>query len=239
MAERAREEGVTRYNQLRRGISSSSDLVREEDYLYLRFGKEITEARPEYDDDDVIVLDEDRVARTMLFCVTEDRRFAYQSRQGVTAEDAVRYLLEDDVDDVDQNISYDIVGEFQKEVTKNIYTNADFVRSLKLKNIGLRSDSSVNNGIVDSLDNASGNTDTIEISTGNGENDDDLSLVEAIDGLARLSDIDRIRTRTEDGKIEEVGLNGRYTYTHSKDVTDENQAQNLRDAIDYVYSDLL
>ncbi len=175
----------------------------------------------------------------MLFCVTEDRRFAYQSRQGVTAEDAVRYLLEDDVDDVDQNISYDIVGEFQKEVTKNIYTNADFVRSLKLKNIGLRSDSSVNNGIVDSLDNASGNTDTIEISTGNGENDDDLSLVEAIDGLARLSDIDRIRTRTEDGKIEEVGLNGRYTYTHSKDVTDENQAQNLRDAIDYVYSDLL
>lgn len=240
--ENAVEREVKPYKKLRRGISSSSDIVREDDYLYLRFGKEITEERQEYDDDDTIVFDEDRVARVMLFCLTDDHRYAFQSRKGVTSEDALRYLYEPDfheVADVDQAISQDLIDELSAERTKEIYKNSKYVRWLKLKNIGVQSDPDVSSDIVDLLENASGNTDTAEFSTGTAEDEDDLSSVGAIDGITRLSDIQHIRTRSEDGSIQEVGLNGRYTYTHSANVSDEDQAQNLRDAIDYVYSDLL
>lgn len=192
------------------------------------------QTNPEFNDDDDIVLDENQLARVMLFCVTEDQQYACESRQGVTAEDALTYLLEDYT-----TFQQDIVNEFSRDAMNEIYNDSDFIRGLKLKNIGIRSDSSVDSTLEDMLDGASANTEIIEFSTGSGEEEDDLASVELIDGFARLSDIKYIRTRDENGFIQEINQNGRYTYTHSNDVDDYAQAQNLRDAIEYMQTELI
>lgn len=202
-----------------------------DDYLFIRFYKEVAREQSEFTDEGDVIVDENGIARVMRFLLARDGDYAFESTDGVYADDALDYLIGDDSFEI--GFESNDYNRFSREQMNSFYERAFRVRGLELEEIGEHeSDGSINSNIADHIERAGENAVRVDAST--GQRDNDLKAPGIIDGFARLSQIKYIRMKDSEGQIQEVNRSGRYTFSYPADLDLAGQATRVRDIMSTV-----
>ncbi|MFC4551757.1 MULTISPECIES: hypothetical protein [Halorussus] len=138
--------------------TDSDEYVVGDDYIFIRFVKEVTEERKEIDGNEVTIGDS-HIARIMRFLLTRDGSYAFETTSGVYDKDAIDYLIGEDSDEFGIDFQCDQYNRFTREQMREFYEQSFRVRGLKLEDIGERDseETSVEEDIADHVDRAGEN----------------------------------------------------------------------------------
>lgn len=216
--------------------SSGVEYVTGDDFVFMRFVKEVSQEQQQIQSGEV-VFGENQIARIMRFLLTRDGDYVYESTQGVYDDDAVDYLIGEDSFEI--GFRTNTYSQFSEEQMRRFYTDAFRVRGLKIKDVGGadEDDVSVEPEIKDQVDRAGENLERGEFST--GQHDNDLKAPEIVDGFARLSQLDYIRAKDDEGQIQEINRNGRYVHSYPADLDLMSQAERARELLTTLTSDMI
>lgn len=219
------DAGIFGYEGNRRGAEAA---YIGEDSLYINFVKEVGENVRRLDNNDDVVQRKEFFAREMRFFLLEDGTYGYETTRGVTEKDALSYLLEP----FDLGFEIERVEELNLDQMRKFYKSRPKIRNVKVDNIGKREPNPTwpNEKIRELVEEAGEETDNSEFSVGHKNNN--LKNVSIVDeGFARISDLTYVRARDENGNIQDLTDSGRFGFTVSSDISeDEKEAsQRIRD----------
>jgi hypothetical protein len=223
LVEGVEDKGIYGYETERRG---ADEYVAGEDYVYMRFVKEVPETVQTLTEDEDIIQSEEYFARVMRFLLLADGTYAFESRRGVSDKDAIEYLFED----------FNLYYEFERysnltlDHMRKFYKSRKQIKKIKVKNIGKRDPNPhwPDEKIMELVQETGEETDNSEFSV--GRNDNNLKNVELINkGFARLSELPYIKAKDAEGDIQILRDSGRFGYTYSADLGNEEQSQRIRD----------
>jgi hypothetical protein len=213
--------------------TDSDEYIVGDDYIFIRFVKEVTEERKEIDGNEVTIGDS-HIARIMRCLLTRNGSYAFETTSGVYDKDAIDYLIGDDSQEFGIDFECNPYNRFTREQMREFYEQSFRVRGLKLEEIGEvdSEESSVEKNIANYVDRAGENAVRAEFSTGSQDNN--LAAPGIIDGFARLSEVKYIRMKDSEGQIREANRNGRYTFSYPADLDLMDQAERVRDILSTV-----
>lgn len=221
--EHARERGIIGGRGHRRGARESN---KGSDYLYIKFVKEVGEEVSVLNDRDEIIEERQYVARVMRFLLLDNGNYAFSSRRGVNDYDALSYLFEP----VNTQYDYDRYEEFSLKQMRWFYKNREKIRKVKVEEIGEKEPNPTwpDDDVIEVVDDTGREADNSIFSVGHKDNN--LKNVEIINrGFARLSDLSFIRAKDGEGNIQELIDSGRFGFTYSSDVDEDEESLLIRD----------
>lgn len=240
LAEKAENAGIRGQRGERRYIQEQV-LKNEEDsereYLYLYYTQEVTEEvkqfvkeeEPDEEDEDVVSVDDNPIAREMRFLIRPDNWYIFESTRGITGGDAVRFITEDlDVTGLD----CDLTENFPRSWLQSFYQDIYSVRKVKLNDISEYTSEDLDDNIDDLIEEAGGPSELIEFS--NSGRDGNLRESSIIDGLTQRSDIKFISGESVDRDIRKIDQKGRFVITYTPDFDHEEIADEMYDASDNI-----
>lgn len=223
IAESVKEKGIYGYEGERRG---AEEYVFGDDYVYMRFVKEVPETVSTLNDEDNIVQTEEYFARVMRFLLLADGTYAFESRRGISDKDALEYIFED----FTVNFDFERYSSLNLDQMRKFYKTRRQIKKVKVKNIGKREPNPhwPDEKITELVQETGEETDNSEFSV--GRKDNNLKSVELINkGFARLSDLPYIKAKDSEGDVQVLRDSGRFGYTYPADLDSEEQSQRIRD----------
>lgn len=220
------ESGIIGSEGERNGVERTT---LEEDYLFGLYFKEIEEQDYQFNSENEVVLVEFGSARSLQFFLLKDGTYAYESKRGVSDDDVISYIF--DVLDEDYEYEYSRYEEFSLDTMRMFYKSHEEVRKLKVNEIGEKEPNPHwgREEITEITEDTGENTDNTTFSVGRiYTNLKNADLIH--EGFARLSNLQLIRARNQDGDIEEVRESGRLGTTYSENLDEEEQREKVRDA---------
>jgi hypothetical protein len=232
LADDAERRGIVGDVRDRQG---AREVFRESDYLFFEYVREVREEVSQFNAADEVVVGDQYLARVMRFLLIGDGTYVFESRRGVTNEDAIRYLLQP------HGTSYqtEIFDSLSRKRMKRFYESREQVRRLKVNNVGERKPNPhwPDEHIRDLVENTGESTDNSEFSV--GRKDRNLKDAELIDdGFVELSDLSVVRARDSEGNIQELRDTGRFSFTYPSDLDPEEQSRLIRTVAIEVIRDL-
>jgi len=216
------EKGIVGSTNNRRGARK---VISGSDFVYIRFVKEIGEDVQVLNEYDNVIQTEQYVARIMRFLLLSNGNYAFESRQGVSDHDALEYIFSS----FETEYEYERYDEFNLDQMRWFYKNRPKIRKIKVDNIGKREPNPhwPDDDIIEIVDDTGEEADNSIFSV--GRKDNNLKNVDIIDrGFARLSDLNFIRAKDGEGNIQELLESGRFGFTYSSDLDDDEQSRRIR-----------
>lgn len=214
-------------------FSEEEEVDEDGRYLYLYYTQEVGEERrqvqegEENEEEIEVRISESKFARSIRFLLREDGYYAFESTRGVYGEDAIKYLLENlDISGVDCRRR----EAFPRKWMRSFYSTTHNIRKVKLKEIGGKEseERDFDQKLQEWVAGAGGPAQRMEFSTSGRDNN--LRGSELVDALVRMSEIDFVSGKDDEGEITKLTRNGRLTFSYPADLDHAGQAERMYDA---------
>jgi len=217
----------------------AEQIVQTEDYLYLYYTQEVTEERKQFieeeDGEEEVSVDYDDtfLARSMRFLLRADGFYAFQSKQGVYGEDAIKYILHDQ-----EILGLDCTRRetFPDDWMQSFYESTHNIRKVKLTDIAESDAEGLSDNIVELVSGAGDPAERVVFSTSGRDNN--LRTSDLINGFAGMSDLNFVSGRDAEGEITKLNQSGRLTFSYPANLDHEGQAQRIYEATNRILGNL-